>query len=72
MSGSGNFEMPQNFAAHAGDGAGVIVVTMNYRLNIFGFLATAELSATQGGVSGNYGIQDQQAALVWIQVRAAT
>ena len=45
---------------------GVIFVGINYRVGPFGFLATPELSAEQGGASGNYGIQDQIAALRWI------
>ncbi|KAI1343484.1 alpha/beta-hydrolase [Xylariaceae sp. FL0016] len=47
---------------------GVTVVTVNYRLGRFGFLAHAELSAESGHQSsGNYGIMDQIAALEWIQ-----
>lgn len=47
---------------------GVIVVTFNYRLGVFGFLAHPELtreSATHS--SGNYGLQDQIAALTWVK-----
>lgn len=43
---------------------GVILVTINYRLNILGFLSHPELTAEEGG-SGNYGIYDQVAALKW-------
>ena len=47
---------------------GVILVTINYRLNIFGFLAHPELSSeSPKGVSGNYGILDQIAALKWVK-----
>ncbi len=47
---------------------GVVVVSMNYRLGIFGFFAHPELSAESGrGASGNYGIMDQTAALRWVQ-----
>ena len=47
---------------------GVILVTINYRLNIFGFLAHPELSAENPkGVSGNYGLLDQIAALKWVK-----
>lgn len=47
---------------------GVILVTINYRLNIFGFLAHPDLSSENPkGVSGNYGILDQIAALKWIK-----
>ena len=46
---------------------GVILVTINYRLGIFGFLAHPELSAgTPDGTSGNYGTYDQIAALKWV------
>jgi para-nitrobenzyl esterase len=40
-----------------------VIVSMNYRLNIFGFLADKAL----GAHSGDYGLQDQQAALRWVQ-----
>lgn len=46
---------------------GVIMVTINYRVGIFGFFSHPELSAEEGGVSGNYGIYDQIAALKWIK-----
>ncbi len=41
----------------------VVVVSLNYRLNIFGFAAHHAF----GPNSGDYGLQDQQAALQWIQ-----
>jgi para-nitrobenzyl esterase len=47
---------------------GVVFITINYRLGIFGFLAHPELSAeAENGVSGNYGILDQIAALKWVR-----
>jgi len=47
---------------------GAIVVTLNYRLGIFGFFALPELSAeTPEHVSGNQGILDQIAALRWVK-----
>lgn len=47
---------------------GITVVTVNYRLGRFGFLAHPELSAESGYQgSGNYGIMDQIAALKWVQ-----
>jgi para-nitrobenzyl esterase len=48
--------------------AGVVVVSMNYRLGQFGFLAHPELSAeSENGASGNYGLLDQTAALRWVR-----
>ncbi len=50
---------------------GVVVVTLNYRLGALGFLATDELIAeASDGSAGNYGIQDQIAALEWVQRNA--
>lgn len=47
---------------------GAIVVGVNYRLGRLGFLAHPWLSAeSDRGVSGNYGLQDQLAALRWVQ-----
>jgi para-nitrobenzyl esterase len=47
---------------------GVVVVSLNYRSGVFGFLAHPELTAeSEFKVSGNYGLQDQIAALQWIQ-----
>ena len=46
---------------------GVIMVSIAYRLNVFGYLAHPELTAEQGGTSGNYGMKDQLAALLWVR-----
>jgi para-nitrobenzyl esterase len=46
---------------------GVVLVTINYRLGVFGFLALPELAAEQGGASGNYGLMDMVAALQWVK-----
>lgn len=45
---------------------GVVVVSMNYRLGVFGFLAHPQLR-TEGRLTGNFGLQDQIAALRWVQ-----
>ncbi len=46
---------------------GCILVSINYRLNIFGFYTHPELSAESGhNASGNYGLMDQIQALKWI------
>ena len=47
---------------------GAVVVTINYRLDVFGFLAHPELTTESGtNSSGNYGLLDQIAALQWVQ-----
>jgi para-nitrobenzyl esterase len=51
---------------------GVVVVSMNYRLGIFGFLAHPELAKESGHNSaGNYGLLDQLAALRWVHQNIA-
>lgn len=47
---------------------GVVVVTYNYRLGVFGFLAHPELTKESGhNASGNYAMMDMAAALRWVQ-----
>lgn len=47
---------------------GVVFVTINYRLGVFGFLAHPELTAESDlQTSGNYGLLDQIEALKWIK-----
>ncbi|MEJ3750725.1 carboxylesterase family protein [Actinomycetes bacterium KLBMP 9797] len=50
--------------------ADVVVVTVNYRLGPLGFLSTPVLDR-DGQPSGNYGLQDQTAALRWVRRNAA-
>ena len=45
---------------------GIVLVEMNYRLGVLGFLAHPELTA-EAGASGNYGLLDQIAALRWVR-----
>lgn len=46
---------------------GVVVVSVGQRLNVFGYLALPQLSAEQGGISGNYGLMDEVKALDWVR-----
>jgi para-nitrobenzyl esterase len=49
---------------------GVVVVSLNYRVGVLGFLAHPDLD--KEGPSGNYGLQDQLAALHWVQENIAS
>jgi para-nitrobenzyl esterase len=46
---------------------GVVLVTINYRLGVFGFLVTDELAKEGNGSAGNYGLLDMVAALQWVK-----
>jgi para-nitrobenzyl esterase len=49
-------------------GRGIVFVSMNYRLGVFGFFSHPELSKESGhNASGNYGLMDQAAALLWVR-----
>lgn len=63
----GGFGSEMEFDGEAYARRNVILVTINYRLNVFGFLAHPWLNAeNRRGISGNYGIMDQIAALKWV------
>ncbi|MEZ5945735.1 carboxylesterase/lipase family protein [Hyphomonas sp.] len=50
---------------------GVVLVTFNYRLGPFGYLAHPALTE-EAGTSGNYGLMDQVAALRWVRANIRT
>ena len=56
------------FDAAAWARQGVVAVSINYRVDVFGFLAHPELTAESGTQSsGNYALLDQIAALKWVR-----
>ena len=50
---------------------GVVLVSVAYRLGVFGFLAHPDLSRESGRGSGNYGLEDQIAGLQWVKANIA-
>jgi para-nitrobenzyl esterase len=67
VTGSGNIYAGESLTAK-----GVVLVTVNYRLGRFGFLAHPELTAESAkNASGNQGLRDQIAALQWVQQNIA-
>jgi para-nitrobenzyl esterase len=51
---------------------GIVTLTVNYRLGAFGFMAHPELTKeSPNHASGNYGLMDQHAALLWVQKNIA-
>jgi para-nitrobenzyl esterase len=51
---------------------GIVAITVNYRLSVFGFFAHPELTKeSPHHASGNYGLMDQYAALQWVQENIA-
>jgi len=55
------------------EASGAIVVTVNYRLGPFGFLALSELKAEDAShpATGAYGLEDQRLAMQWVQANIA-
>ena len=58
---------------HLAPAAHAVVVTVNYRLGPFGFLAHEALTGEDSArpTSGNYGLEDQRLALQWVQANVA-
>lgn len=69
--GGGFVDGAGSLPSNSGEGLsakGPVVVAINYRLNVFGFLAHPELSAeSEQGTSGNYGLLDMVAAVQWVR-----
>lgn len=74
LHGGANYEGSGSVDAYNGEGLakkGLVVVTVNYRLGIFGFFTHPELSKESGHGSGNYGLLDEMAALRWVKKNIA-
>jgi len=67
LSGEGSGYDPTKLVAQ-----GVVVVTINYRLGMLGFLAHSAIDNGTGMASTNYGLLDQQFALQWVQDNIAS
>ena len=67
---SGSGSSPQ-FDGEALAKKGVILVTHNYRLGVFGFFSLPELSKESGHGSGNYALMDLAETLRWVQKNIA-
>lgn len=68
QTGSSNSSVATADTLVAASGNSVVVVTTNYRLNVFGFLGSAEIAgSTSDNSAGNFGIQDQRLAMKWVK-----
>jgi para-nitrobenzyl esterase len=68
--GGGYFGGSASEPRHNGDflpTKGVVLITINYRLGVFGFLVTDELLKEGNGVAGNWALLDMIAALQWVK-----
>ena len=69
----GSASSPYYNGQYIAEQAGVVVVTVTYRVGALGFLTSPALDReNRAGVSGNYGLLDQQAALRWVQANIAS
>jgi len=69
----GGWSYEPNYLGHNLASRGVVVVSISYRLGVFGFFAHPQLTAESGtGSSGNYGLLDQISAFKWIGNNIAT
>ncbi|MET0391100.1 MAG: carboxylesterase/lipase family protein [Polyangiales bacterium] len=64
---SGIFYSGEHIAANQD----VVVVTINYRLGLFGFFAHPDLKDEDGALAGNQGLDDQRVALEWVKTNIA-
>lgn len=49
----------------------IVVVTINYRLGLFGFFAHPDLAREENGATGNYGLYDIRKAALWVKENIA-
>ena len=65
---SGASSEPRQDGEHLAASKGVLIVSLNYRLGVFGFVALpALMQESPVHAAGNYGLMDQRAALQWVQ-----
>lgn len=68
-----NYSFAPQFDGELMAAQGIVVVTINYRLGLFGFLAHPDLrDESPHGLAGNYGLQDQILALRWVRENIAS
>ncbi|HEX7166780.1 MAG TPA: carboxylesterase/lipase family protein [Acidimicrobiales bacterium] len=63
---NGSGSLPLYDGTNLASNGDVVVVTMNYRLGVLGWLASEQLAAEPGAPAGNWGLLDQVAALRWV------
>jgi para-nitrobenzyl esterase len=67
----GSPNVPRTYGANLAHRGDVVVVTVNHRLNIFGFLYLAEIGGEGFARSGNVGVLDLVASLEWVRENIA-